>query len=77
MGLLSVFSVQEEFSALSPALYMDINSLMWHNYQSLFICLMTVNLKLTSQPISGKAVVYTVASPSRIFVIPDAHTLTY
>jgi hypothetical protein len=59
MGLLSVSSVQEEFSSLSPAL--DINSLMQHNCQSLFICLMTVNLK---QPIGGKAVACTVASPS-------------
>jgi len=64
MGLLSVSSLQEEFSALSPALYIDINSLMQHNCQSLFTCLMTMNLKMASQPISGKAVAFTVASPS-------------
>ena len=75
MELLSVSSVREELSVLSPALYIDINSLMQHNCQSLFICLMTMNLKLASQPISGKAVACTVASPSGICVISDAHTM--
>jgi hypothetical protein len=36
---------------------------------------MTMNLKLASQPISGKAVACTVASPFWICVISDAHTM--